>query len=639
MKKGIEAWKAMVAFWWRYFAVGVHLRTLLKPWHREVISKDEKEFSLLERIVFSLLTRFIGLLFRLPLILLGLVFMIGQTLQLPLYLLLPIKVNDRWLHRFAPLGTSLAYGLAPHLERYARYMGDAPEKIVVGREEVFEQIERILARETQDNVLLVGDPGVGRTTVLESFARRLKRGNTLPEIRYRRVYELKVEGLTEGELRELLNEAQEAGNIILVVEDFHAYPSLLSIIAPYLEASEFQVIGVTDFTGFHGSLKDRSDIMRLFEKIEIPEPGSESVFETLREHARIHSLDVDDETLRTVVRLSDSFMHNEPQPEKSLDLLEELAVLGKKITTADVEKIVNQKTGVPVGQVREGEREKLLNLEAYMSEHIIGQEEAVKSISEAMRRARAGLKKAGKPIGSFLFFGPTGVGKTHTAKTLAEVYFGAPDRMIRFDMSEFTAPPSLPSFTERLTIATEENPFSLILFDEVEKASREILDLFLQILDEGILTDNRGRRAYFDNAIIICTSNAGSDVLQANPVLPKETLIDDLIQAQVFRPEFLNRFDGLVMFRPLSEEQAGLILELMLRRFTLELKARKGITVSFEPGVEDLLAKRAYSSTFGARAISRELQNTVENYVATKLLENPNEVHIIIPKSIFEAKA
>jgi len=292
----------------------------------------------------------------------------------------------------------------------------------------------------------------------------------------------------------------------------------------------------------------------------------------------------------------------------------------RRITVQDVRQVISDETNIPLGAIGSEEKKILVELEKAMRKKIVGQDEAVQEVSQALRRLRTGIADAAKPAGSFLFLGPTGVGKTYTAKILAESYFGRKNAMIRFDMSEFSQPDSVDTFTDRLAAVIEEAPLSLVFFDELEKASRAIHHLLLQVLDEGRLTRESGREANFRNAIIIATSNAGSVEILSNPDLNKKELIDYLIQKEIFAPEFLNRFSDIILFKPLAPKEVRQITALLLEELAERLKTEKNINLEITEALIQKVAEAGFDPQFGARPIHRAIEEIVENKVADYLL-------------------
>lgn len=622
MKTGIVSWKGIANFLWRFFSISELFKTLFVPWHQERATSSEG-FSFFERMIFGLFTRVLGAVIRLVLISLGFLVLIIHILLFPVFFLIPISVDLKKLNHHRALGRDLAFRFTPKLKQYARDMSNAPETALIGKAETLARLQQVLARESQNNAIVVGRPGVGRTTLLEQLAKKISWGETLEPLKYRHVFELDLDGLSGNNLRDFLNEATSAGNIILVIDNIHAYPDALDIILPFIKASSIQIIGVTDIQGYHSVLKTREDLLQGFEKIELDEASDEEVALLIKLILDGRGIKYEDQVPEEVVKLTGGLIYDSPQPEKSLDIVEELLVANSEIITVqDVRHLITQKTGVPAEGISENERDILLGLEEKLRREIIGQEQAIEAISGALRRSRSGLGDKKRPIGSFLFLGSTGVGKTHTAKILSSIYYGEDKPILRFDMSEFSQANTTDEFVKQLVIGVEENPFTLILFDEIEKANRAVLNLFLQILDEAHITDQTGRQAHFNNAFIICTSNAGSEFLLDNPAISQKEFLTKLISVNALSPEFINRFDEAVLFTPLSKDQSKKIVELMLAEFVERIKDDRQITVTYNEDLVDVLAGIAYSSTFGARSIRRTLQDTVENYLAEQIIKN-----------------
>ncbi len=566
------------------------------------------------------------------------------------------------LMRTKSLGQSWSSGYTPRLEHYAvevnRYAGEGYAPHLYGRMRETEEIERVLARDGRNNVVLVGQEGVGKSVAVSALAERIALGDVLGAIAHKRVLELRVAtliagaepGEVEARFESVLGEAVRAGNVILLIDDIHTLfdPSgapgtidATKLLLPFLSSARLQVIGLTTFEGYHAAIVKHPDLLRLFEKVEIAEPAREDVYAILRDV--VPQIEAHDgvwflfQAIKAAVTLSDRYIKNAPFPEKAIGLLQEAAVFAQTksassvVSASDVEAVVGQKTNVPVGDVAQGECEILLNLEAKLHARVVGQDEAIAAIASAMRRARSGLSSGKRPIGSFLFLGPTGVGKTETAKALADAYFGSEKRMLRFDMSEYQQPDSVNRLIGQgdepgaLTTAILDYPFSLILLDELEKAHRDVLNIFLQVLDDGRLTDALGRTADFTNAIIIATSNAGAELIReavaaggADARL-KDRVLESLQSTGVFKPEFLNRFDGIIMFKPLSQAQTTDVARLMLDDLNARLK-EKAVTVAATPEALEKLVALGFDQEFGARPLRRVVQDKVENLVAEKLL-------------------
>jgi len=565
------------------------------------------------------------------------------------------------------IGKRWAAGYTVNLDRYSVEVSDFIKKqdlsihLMAHKKEIY-ATERILARGGANNVLLVGRPGVGRSSIAYAFAKKATEGRSFSNLNDKRILELDMQaalaGLdTEGEMLERLNiifsEAVNAGNVILIIDEIHNFLgstkgpgaiNISSVISPYLSSTDFQVIGITNYEGWHKYIENSPSIKNLFVKVEAAEPTPLQTILILEDMVpgleKQYRTSINYRVLRDIVKLTGQYIQNVPFPEKAIDILTEVLVYaqrkgGKKVLSEYVNKIISERVEVPVGLVKEEERQKLLALEERIHKRVVDQEEAVKLISQAMRRARAGIKGRKRPIGTFLFLGPTGVGKTETSKALAEAYFGSEKKMIRFDMSEYQQIGSisrligLPEKEEPglLTKAITDNPFSLLLLDEMEKTHPNILNLFLQVFDEGRLTDAFGRRVSFIDSIIISTSNAGAEFIREQVKQGKSlesfksNLTDYLLKQGIFRPEFLNRFDAVVVFRPLAHEDLVKIAVLMLNNLSKRLQEGMGIRLVINHDLVEKVAKLGYKPEFGARPMRRVIQDKIESRIAKEILE------------------
>jgi ATP-dependent Clp protease ATP-binding subunit ClpC len=567
------------------------------------------------------------------------------------------------------VGQDWAYGYTPLLNQYAMNITKIvqlyePHIEVFSRSSYISTMERILVRSAKNNVLLVGDHGVGKKTIIHALARKILDGKIYPNLRYKQIMQLNVGALLSGSgnqgeivtrLSGLLREASRAGNVILFIDDFHSLVSseqnissinASEILQPYLQGSRVLIIGSTSIERYHKDLEAANGMVQNFEKIDVPEPSREEsqkiLEETLPVYEGRYGVLFTYKAIKKIIDLCERYIHDKPFPQKALDLADEVAVKCSSggqpiISPKDVEAIITERTHVPVGKIETGEKDKLLNLENILHQKVIGQNEAIEALANALRRARSGLSSKKRPLGTFLFIGPTGVGKTETAKALAEAYFGSEERMVRFDMSEYQdeasvyrligapAGPGSEGQSGMLTTAIQDNPFSLVLFDELEKAHPNILTLFLQVFDDGRLTGGNGRTVDFTNAIIIATSNAGSEIIrqyliEENDVeVLKEKLLDYLQKEGIYTPEFLNRFDGVIAFRPLSEVEISQVAVLMISELNKQMSDR-GISVELTAEAMQYLISNGHDPVFGARPMRRLIQDTVENALAKKML-------------------
>jgi len=528
---------------------------------------------------------------------------------------------------------------------------------MIGHKEEIEAIERILARRELNNCLLVGEPEIGRKSMILELARKSVLGKSLPEVNHKRIVQLDLNYLAaqtgsveeaEAVLERIFGEMMHAGNIVLVIDEFHNFiggekrPGIIDIsgvLSPYLPLPGFQVVAITSFTGLHKYLEQRPAILSLFEKVEVGEISEEETLLVLENHSlwleNRYKKFITFLALKETISLAQKYI-SKPFPKSAMDLLDEVLVYvysikEKVVLPEHVRKIVSGKTEVPVGEVEEKEKEILLNLEALIHKRIINQEEGVREVSIALRRARAEVSARKGPMGTFLFLGPTGVGKTETAKALSAIYFGSEEKMIRLDMSEFQAISDIarligsPGEEGLLTTKVKQSPFSLVLLDEIEKAHPNILNLFLQVLDEGHLTDGLGNKINFKNSIIIATSNAGYPIIldaikdKSEWSQVKQKLLDYLFKEGIFRPEFINRFDAMVVFKPLSRENILKVAEIMLQKIADGLK-EKNIDLVITSALKEKIAELGYDPTFGARQMKRVIQDKIEDVLATAIL-------------------
>ncbi|MBI4214684.1 ATP-dependent Clp protease ATP-binding subunit [archaeon] len=565
---------------------------------------------------------------------------------------------------YGSIGRDLASGYTITLDRFGR---DITKQAIyeygqrlVDHQREMEEVRRILSRTTLNNILLVGRPGSGRKMLIKEFARLSYYGRLEPLLNYKRVVELnlpsliaQIQNLEEAEtaLDKVFRETHASGNTILVINDFHDYVSasprpgvlnIAGILSSYLAKSEFQLIATTTYVGLHEEIEKNPAVLSQFSKVEITELEEDETIDVLENwtpvfETRYKKL-VTYPALRQVVRLGARYMADDAFPKKAVELLDEVMVLAANkpdhpfVVADDVDEVVTAKTEIPVGKIQKKEKEVLLNLEQLIHQRIINQDEAVSQTAEALRRARTEITVRKGPMGAFLFLGPTGVGKTETSKALAAIYFGSEERMIRLDMSEFQDITDIPRLIGssgregQLVTPVRENPFSLILLDEIEKAHPNILNLFLQVLDEGFFTDGMGRKVSFKNSIIIATSNAGAKIIWEDVRTDKKLDIirDDLFsyffEKGIFRPEFINRFDGVVIFKPLSRSNLLEIADLLFAQLKKNL-AEKEIDLLVSPQVKEKVVDLGYNPSFGAREMRRVIQDKVENILAVALLQ------------------
>ena len=570
------------------------------------------------------------------------------------------------LGKSIPIGKGWNYAYTPHLDRYvldlSQYdLTEYAHATLVGRQEEFKVAILALERPTQNSVLLVGDPGIGKKILVHHLARLIREnffdGTRLGESRMlifdigSAVSDAINQGVdTDSVVRQLLGEAAYAGNVILVIENIHtvlggdpSHQSLASVLAEFLALPGFRLIATTTSDHYHTLARADASVLKFLETIYFHETTEEETLLVLLDFVQrfeqkqvLFTLP----GLQSIIAQSSRYRWEVPFPERALDLAEETLTYFQAnseerfIGPKTVEAFMTLKTGMPTGTIGAEEKDKLLKLEQYLHERVIGQNEAVKQVAEAMRRARAGLSDVKRPLGSFIFLGPTGVGKTETVKAFAECYFGSEDSMIRLDMSEYQTSEAVTRLISsetmgipgQLTDLVKEKPFSILLLDELEKAYPKALDIFLQILDEGFVTDSAGEKVSFRNTIIIATSNAGAPIIKAGidngtPFADvRKQVLDFVVEQGIYRLEFLNRFDGVIFFESLKHEELIQVTQMKLKVFTERLKKEKNITIEFASGVAEKIVERGYEPEFGARSINRYIEDTIEDAVIRQII-------------------
>ncbi len=591
---------------------------------------------------------------------------------------------------------------------------------VIGRDEEIIRVIEILNRRTKNNPVLIGEPGVGKTAVVEGLAQKIVDGSVPQKLQGKQVIRLDVVSLVQGtgirgqfeeRMQKLMEEIRQRQDVILFIDEIHEIVGAGNagdgnmdagnILKPALARGELQLVGATTLNEYRIIEKDAA-LERRMQPVKVDEPTVEETITILRgiqpKYQDYHHVKYTDEAITAAAELSNRYIQDRFLPDKAIDLLDEAGSkmnltlnfvdpkdIDKRLIEAEnlkaqatrdedfekaayfrdqiakykemqkqtikdqdmpvitekhIEAIVEQKTNIPVGDLKEKEQSQLLSLADDLKSHVIGQDVAVDKIAKAIRRNRVGLGAPNRPIGSFLFVGPTGVGKTELSKQLAIELFGSADSMIRFDMSEYMekhavaklvgAPPGYVGYDEagQLTEKVRRNPYSLILLDEVEKAHPDVLHMFLQVLDDGRLTDGQGRTVSFKDTIIIMTSNAGTGKVEASVGFgaARENRTNSVLNqlGDFFSPEFMNRFDGIIEFSALSKENLLTIVDLMLDNVNQRL-ANNGIHLSVTEKVKEKLVDLGYDPKMGARPLRRTIQDHIEDAITDFYLENPNE--------------
>lgn len=627
---------------------------------------------------------------------------------------------------------------------------------VIGRSEEIKRVIQILSRRTKNNPCLVGEPGVGKTAIVEGLAQKIIDGDVPETVKGKRVVTLDLSGMVAGSkyrgefeerIKKVIKEVIEDGNVILFLDELHTIIGAggaegaidaSNILKPSLARGEIQLVGATTIDEYRKHIEKDAALERRFQPVTVEEPGEEESIQILEgiayKYEEHHGVTILPEAIQAAVKLSGRYINDRNLPDKAIDLIDEASsairmknrkapeelkkssdtlrsmeqlienaikeedfakageikrehdALDKKylkllqkhernmaskkyvVTEEDIEEVVSIWTKIPVKKLAEKESEKLLKLESLLHKRVVGQEESVSAVARAMRRGRVGLQDPNRPIGSFLFLGPTGVGKTELSKALAEAMFGTQNALIRVDMSEYMeqhsvskligSPPGYVGFDDggQLSEKVRRNPYSVVLFDEVEKAHPDVFNILLQVLDDGHITDSKGRKISFKNTILIMTSNAGAQRIidpknlgfaqVTNEAQNYEKMKAGVMEEvkRLFKPEFINRIDEIMVFHPLTKENMKEIITLLSKNLALRSKEQMNLSLSISPQVKEFIVNKYTDLKMGARPLKRAIQSMIEDSMAEEILQgnikNGQKVHVVLKneKIAFQVK-
>lgn len=729
LSEWIEALVNIAMFLPYFFSVKELLFTLFSPWKNIIEENKTVGFSFsdtLNTISFNLISRVIGFFMRFSLLLFYIILQVVYVISIPIVLCLSLilfpvyslflissknketrkeiekerfikshiletkntAVGERWfelyykvifeqppwwklarLFSLPPLARDWTKGYTPQLDLFSEPINETAygqdKNLIIGRGKEVEQIEMGLLKSRAANVLLVGDEGVGRHTIIEALARKIYEGRTNPLLTYKRVLRLNMEKIlatyTDLEKREnffdkLLIEARRANNIILVIDDLDKYVTdvnervnLTGSFEKMSTNANLQIIGTTTAAAYQLYIFPNDKINRYFERVDVVEMGPSEALEILLYEFRLledhYGLIIPFETLDAVIRKSDYYINEISFPEKAISLLEKCCIYTKErlkekyVLPKTVDQQIAESSHIQTTLTADL-KTKLLGLENFLRSTIISQDPAMQEVAATIRRSFILIGKRNKPLASFLFLGSTGVGKTQTAKTINSYFFGNENKMLRLDMTTYQSRTDIDKLIGSIKSSTpgdlatqiRNQPYGVLLLDEIEKADKDLINIFMNILDEGFFTDGFGKKVDCKNLIIIATSNAGSDFIYQNNNIDKESLSNLIIQRGIFNPEFMNRFDGIITFKQLNKQDINLIAQHLVKTIVNDIYKLYQVHVVVKPESLVQLVNSSYDERFGVRQMERLLREKLEDEVAQKILKNairPDEVYTI----------
>lgn len=720
----IEAIVNILIFLPYFFSVLSLIKTLFYPWKSIISKKTTVGFSFddtLNRFFYNLISRSIGFVMRFSILIFYLLFQTAYVILLPVFfffylLFIPIlyfeyllktpeeiiknnlrndfllkrclkqenkkKVED-WFEKYyadyvqkiswwklsnlfstPPLARDWAVGYTPSLDQYAFNLVhtdyQSQKKHIIDRQNEIKLIEQGLSKSNGANVIIVGEEGVGKHTIIDALTKKIYEGKTIHSLMYKRLLKLNMEKILnqftdikqrENLFDELLSEAAEADSVILMIENINRYLTtgegcvdLTGSIEKFSNSKTIQIIGTTTPFLYEKIISPNEKIRRMFTKIDVSEISEDDalliILDVVFQYESAHKVIVPYETIADIIQKSSFYITYIPFPEKAVDLLDSCCIYTNQnrsadkknfpiVTTDVVDIVLSEKTHIPT-TLSANLKEKLVQLEKLLKDDIVQQDEAIQLVSSAIRRSFILMGKRKKPLATFMFLGPTGVGKTQTAKAINTTFFGNKNLILRFDMSLYQSKYDIPkligsmeqSIPGLLTSSIREQQYGVLLLDEIEKADKELLNIFLTILDEGYFTDGYGKQVDCKNLVIVATSNAGSDYLFKKLNTTTDEIINILVENRVFTPEFLNRFDGIVLYKPLSMDAVVAIAKKHITSIAEDIYKLHKIYLKVEDEYIKQIAQKSYDQKFGARNMKRIIRQEIEDKVADLLLTN-----------------